>query len=143
LFNEVIPMPISTTPTPMPAVCSQGTAATPRAREGREITLLPRHWQWLAQQPRSASATLRLLVEEARHDRDGRQRLRAAQEACYQFMRAEAGDRPGFEDAVRALFAGDAWVFAALVAHWPVEVRHPVRALASPVWEAAASRVAP
>src|ERR1044072_1961821 len=33
--------------------------------EAKEVTLLPRHWEWLAQQRGGASATLRKLVEEA------------------------------------------------------------------------------
>ena len=32
----------------------------------REITLLPRHWEWLASQPGGASVALRKLVEAAR-----------------------------------------------------------------------------
>src|SRR5665213_1978029 len=34
--------------------------------QAREVTLLPRHWDWLNSQPGGASAALRKLVEEAR-----------------------------------------------------------------------------
>lgn len=89
----------------------------------REVTLLPRHWTWLAVQPGGASVALRRLVEEAAKDRDGRGRRRLAQEAAYRFMSSLAGDRAHYEDAVRALFAGDAAKFGALIAGWPSDVR--------------------
>lgn len=98
------------------------------------ITLLPRHWAWLAAQSRSPSATIRRLVEEARRDPDGRHRRREARETCYQHLRWEAGDRPGFEEAVRALFSGDATRFAALTEPWPDAVRTEARRLAAETW---------
>lgn len=100
--------------------------------QGREVTLLPRHWAWLAAQPCSASAALRRLVEEARRDPTGHYRLRQAQEACYAYLRGEGGDRPGFEDAVRALFANDAARFQQAVASWPEAIRQRARELAAP-----------
>ena len=89
----------------------------------REITLLPRHWDWLAAQPGGASVALRKLVEEARKVSSGDDRRRAAQEATFRFMQAMAGDAPGFEDAARALFAGDVARFEEQVARWPDDVR--------------------
>jgi hypothetical protein len=89
----------------------------------REVTLLPRHWAWLAQQPGGASAALRRLVEDARHvhaDRDGQ---RAAKERAYRFMSAIAGGFAGFEEASRALFAQDAQAFAHRIADWPPDVQ--------------------
>ena len=71
------------------------------------MTLLPRHWDWLGRQPGGASVTLRKLVETARLANGGPERMRRAREAAYRFMAAMAGDRPGFEEATRALFAGD------------------------------------
>ena len=89
----------------------------------REITLLPRHWDWLAAQPGGASVALRKLVEEARKVSSGDDRRRAAQEATFRFMQAMAGDAPGFEDASRALFAGDVARFEEHVARWADDVR--------------------
>jgi hypothetical protein len=89
----------------------------------REITLLPRHWDWLAAQPGGASVALRRLVEDARKVSAGEDRRRAAQEATYRFMQAMAGDAPGFEDASRALFAGDVTRFEEQVARWADDVR--------------------
>ena len=89
----------------------------------REVTLLPRHWAWLSGQPGGASVALRRLVEEASKDRDGRGRRRLAQEAAYRVMSALAGDRAGYEEAVRALFAGNAPTFAEIVEGWPDDVR--------------------
>ena len=89
----------------------------------REVTLLPRHWEWLAEQPGGASVTLRKLVEEARRSRAGENVLRKARERAYRFMSAMAGNLPGFEEAARALFADDRERFSALVAGWPSDVR--------------------
>jgi uncharacterized protein len=97
----------------------------------REVTLLPRHWDWLSEQPGGASVTLRKLVEEARRATAGETRIRRAREACYRFMNTMAGNEPGFEEALRALFAGDAGRFAALTEEWPVDVRDHARRLAA------------
>jgi hypothetical protein len=94
----------------------------------REVTLLPRHWDWLSAQPGGASVALRKLVEEARRTSGDRDRSRQAQEAAYHFMSAMAGDLPGFEEAARALFASDRARFADLVAGWPDDIRdHAVK----------------
>ena len=97
----------------------------------REVTLLPRHWDWLAAQPGGASVTLRKLVEDARRAAEGADRRRAAQEAAYRFMSAMAGNAAGFEEATRALFAADAAAFASLTHSWPADVRDFARELAS------------
>ena len=97
----------------------------------REVTLLPRHWEWLATQPGGASVALRRLVEAARRDPMGRDRVRGSQAAAYKFMSAMAGDEPGFEEAARALFAGDMPRFDALVEAWPADVRDYARRLAT------------
>jgi hypothetical protein len=89
----------------------------------REVTLLPRHWDWLGTQPGGASVALRKLVEEARRTSGDRDRRRAAQDAAYHFMAAIAGDFPGFEEAARALYAYDRRRFGDLVAAWPEDVR--------------------
>jgi hypothetical protein len=89
----------------------------------REITLLPRHWDWLNAQPGGASVALRKLVEEARHVNRGKDRRREAQESAYRFMSAMAGDEPGFEEASRALFAGNHETFKVAIRAWPADVR--------------------
>lgn len=89
----------------------------------REVSLLPRHWEWLNAQPGGASVTLRKLVEEARREGQGADRARRAQEAAYTFMYAMAGDFPGFEEASRAFFAKDAERFEQLIQSWPEDVR--------------------
>jgi uncharacterized protein len=96
----------------------------------REVTLLPRHWEWLATQPGGASVALRKLVEAARRDATGRDERRQAQERAYHFMSAMAGDLPGFEEAARALFANEPARFAAHSAAWPPDVRDHVVHLA-------------
>ncbi|WAC60570.1 DUF2239 family protein [Brevundimonas sp. SL130] len=89
----------------------------------REVTLLPRHWDWLAAQPGGASATLRRLVDQARKtgaDDDARRRRT---DAAYGFMVEMAGDAPDFEEASRALFAADRDRLAALIAPWPTDIQ--------------------
>ncbi|MEE2977649.1 MAG: DUF2239 family protein [Pseudomonadota bacterium] len=97
----------------------------------REVTLLPRHWDWLAAQPGGASVTLRKLVEDARRAAEGANRRREAQEAAYRFMSALAGNAARFEDATRALFAADATAFESFTQSWPADVRDFARELAS------------
>ncbi|MBS7543319.1 DUF2239 family protein [Ancylobacter oerskovii] len=89
----------------------------------REVTLLPRQWEWLAAQPGGASATLRRLVDDARKTVHPRQQRRAAQEAAYRFIHAIAGDLPGYEEATRALFADDRPAMEERIAAWPEDVR--------------------
>jgi hypothetical protein len=89
----------------------------------REVTLLPRHWEWLNAQRGGASVALRKLVDEARRASGDRDRERAARDAAYRFMSAMAGDRPGFEEASRALFAGDQPRFEQHTVAWPEDIR--------------------
>jgi hypothetical protein len=103
-----------------PAVVAAG-----RPRLGviaREVTLLPRHWEWLSDQPGGASVALRRLVDEARHAKPLADQLRRAREATFRFLTAVAGNLPGYEEVLRALFAGDRSRFDALVRDWPVGV---------------------
>jgi hypothetical protein len=94
----------------------------------REVTLLPQQWDWLSAQPGGASVTLRKLVDEAR--RGPKARARAARDAAYHFMSAIAGDRTGFEEATRALFADDRGRLATLIAGWPKDIREHITRLA-------------
>lgn len=100
----------------------------------REVTLLPRHWDWLAARPGGASVALRKLVDDARRAADGTDRIKKAQEAAYRFMQALAGDQPNYEDALRALYARDGVRFDALIEGWPDDVRTHARRLASPAF---------
>lgn len=114
---------------------ADGAPETPRGRGrprlgvvAREVTLLPRHWEWLAAQPGGPSVALRKLVDEARRTHGERDQARIRQERAYHFIAAMAGDMPGFEEATRALFASDPARFAELIAAWPVDVRdHAMR----------------
>jgi len=123
-------------PKPAPETAEPDTTAgEPRGRGrpklgvvAREVTLLPRHWEWLNAQPGGASVALRKLVDETRRASGDRDRLRAARDAAYHFMSAMAGDFAHFEEASRALFADDKRRFAELIAGWPADVRdHIVR----------------
>jgi hypothetical protein len=94
----------------------------------REVTLLPRHWDWLAAQPGGASVALRKLVEEAR--RDPRSRIKAARDSLYRFSTALVGDAPGYEEAIRALYAGQREEFMAHIEAWPQDVRAKLEEMA-------------
>jgi hypothetical protein len=97
----------------------------------REVTLLPRHWDWLATQPGGASVALRKLVEAALRDNRDADRARAAREATLRFMTAMAGNEPGFEEAARALFADDRPGFEKIIRRWPPDVARHVAVLAA------------
>jgi hypothetical protein len=105
----------------------------------REVTLLPRHWQWLAQQSGGASVALRRLVDEARRANKDKDRVRQAQEAAYRFIAAMGENKPHYEEVSRALFAGDAGRFTAWTASWPADVRDHARRLAAAAFERAAA----
>lgn len=96
----------------------------------REVTLLPRHWEWLSAQPGGASVALRKLVEEARRQGSEADRRRQSQEAAYRFISAMAGNEAGFEEAARALFAGKQEDFSAAQASWPEDIRRHAQLLA-------------
>ncbi len=101
----------------------------------REVTLLPRHWEWLGTQPGGASVALRKLVEVARRSSEAKDRVRQASSVGYKFMSTMAGHEPGFEEASRALFAGDQAGFEALISAWPVDVQtHLKKILADAFW---------
>lgn len=96
----------------------------------REVSLLPRHWEWLEQQPNGASAALRRLLDVERRRQPAEQRARQALEAVGRFLSAMAGNFPGYEEATRALWAGDRGRFAALIREWPRDIqRHAQRLL--------------
>lgn len=128
----------TTSPVPAPADTECRPRGPGRPKLGviaREVTLLPRHWDWLAAQPGGASVTLRKLVEDARRATEGADRRRAAQEAAYRFMAAMAGNAAGFEEATRALFAGDADAFQSLTQTWHADVRDFARELAGAAFD--------
>ena len=121
-------------PAKAPSKASRGKPRGPgRPKLGvvsREVTLLPRHWDWLNIQPGGASVALRKLVEEARRVNRNRDKVRHSQEVAYRFMSAMAGNLPGFEEATRALFAGDPEGFNDLIGSWPGDIRNHARKLA-------------
>jgi len=95
----------------------------------REISLLPRHWDWLGQQRGNASATLRRLVDEARKHDEGRDQARQTHEAIHRFLWDMAGDFPYFEEVCRVLDQRDYARLDRLIDEWPRDVRRYVRRL--------------
>ena len=118
-------------PTASAAAATAARAGAGRPKLGvvaREVTLLPRHWEWLKAQPGGASAALRRLVDEARRRQAEDGNPRPSQDAAYRFMSAMAGNLPGFEEAARALFAGDIPRLRTVISGWPRDVRdHALR----------------
>lgn len=134
-------------PKPHPAVAEAAPVAAeaPAARSvgrpklgvvAREVTLLPRHWAWLAAQPGGASVALRKLVERAQRDNRQADRQRQARDASYKFMTAMAGDQAGFEEAIRALYASNQDQFDQQIAGWPADVREHAKKMASASFDA-------
>lgn len=97
----------------------------------REISLLPRHWEWLESQPSGASAAVRRLMDEARKRDPDKQRALAARAAAARFMSAIAGNMPQYEDAARALYAADQPRFEQLIREWPADVQNYLRDMAT------------
>lgn len=95
----------------------------------REISLLPRHWSWLEKQPNGASAALRRLVDEARNKDTEKQRATLARDAASRFLSAMAGNLPGYEEALRALYAGEQGAFEEQIRDWPGDIRTHVKHL--------------
>ena len=119
-----------------PATISRGPGRPKLGVIAREITLLPRHWDWLGQQPGGASAVLRRLVEQAARSDGPKQRARLAMEAVDRFMQSMTGDFSGHEEASRAFYRGEQEHFASLIAPWPIDVRDHLSRLARTAWDA-------
>lgn len=122
----------------MEEALEQSTAGQPRGPGrpklgvvAREVTLLPRHWEWLATQPGGASVALRKLVEMARLSSERTDEVARCNVVGYKFMSTMAGNLPGFEEASRALFAGDAVAFQAHTADWPADVQAHLQKIAA------------
>lgn len=122
-------LPASQTPPP-----TQGPGRPKLGVVSREVSLLPRHWEWLAAQSGGASATIRKLIEEAKKKTSEGSSLKQAKERAYKFMSVLAGDREGYEEALRALYREDKKQFQAKMADWPEDVRHHAFELAKPVF---------
>ena len=100
---------------------------------GREVSLLPRHWDWLEDQPNGISAAIRRLVDEARKREPGAQRARRLRDGIARFMWAMGGDLPHFEEATRALYGEADAPLATLIGEWPEDVRAHVLRLVEEV----------
>ncbi|RYF77729.1 MAG: DUF2239 family protein [Comamonadaceae bacterium] len=100
----------------------------------REVTLLPRHWDWLSRQPGGASVALRRLIDEARRSYAQRDAVRAAREAAYRVMSTVGSSLPGFEEAARSLFAGDRARFHTYISDWPADLAAYLRQLSEDGW---------
>ena len=102
----------------------------------KEVTLLPRHWEWLAAQQGGASVTLRKLVEEARRKNPDAEIMQQSRDACYRIINALAGNEAASEDALRALYADDQQTFAEIIALWPQDVSRYVNKMSRSAFSA-------
>jgi uncharacterized protein len=122
-----------------PAEPARGPGRPKLGVVAREVTLLPRHWDWLKAQPGGASVALRKLVEAARATHAGADRRRWAQQSADRFMSALAGNEPGYEEATRALYGGDQVRFEASMVAWPADVRGYAMQLATAAFDQGAA----
>jgi hypothetical protein len=140
VFDDATGQQVDLDPRGLAAAAAQEATAPPPRSPGRpklgvvarEVTLLPRHWEWLSIQPGGASVALRKLVEDARRAGGSRDSIRASQERCYRFLQAIAGDLPGYEEALRALFGHKPEAFEQASAGWPEAIRSYALQLAGP-----------
>lgn len=88
----------------------------------REVTLLPRHWEWLESNHSGASAKLRELVETAMRASAGKDRQSHAVESLERFTNALAGDLPNAEEVSRAFYKGRMKDVIKLTADWPSDL---------------------
>jgi hypothetical protein len=95
----------------------------------REVSLLPRHWEWLGEQRGGMSVALRGLVEHAMKRGTHAHHARKARDAAGTFMWAIGGNLPNFEEATRALYGKDGATLATLIKRWPKDVRAHVERL--------------
>ncbi len=126
-------------PLPGAAADSEKSRGRGRPRLGvvsREVTLLPRHWDWLGEQPGGASVALRKLVEKARHDYADVDARRRVQERAFRFMNVIAGNLDNFEDAIRSLYAADKEKFATCINDWPKDISDHCWRLTASLWQA-------
>jgi len=126
------------TPAGAPVPARRGPGRPKLGVVPREVTLMPRHWDWLARQPAGASATLRRLVEQAMRGHGPAELARQAVESVDRFMQVMAGDLAGYEEASRAFYRGERERFARLIARWPPDIRAHLRNLAAMAWDAQA-----
>lgn len=124
-------------------VISRATTTSVRTGPGRpklgvvsrEVSLLPRHWEWLESQPNGISAALRRIVDEARKQESGAQRARRVRDAAARFMWSVGGNLPGFEEAARALYAREHAKLDEIIAAWPTDIREHVQRFARQAME--------
>lgn len=102
----------------------------------REVSLLPRHWEWLANQPGGASSALRKLVDEAKGNPASASNVKQLQERAYRFMSVVAGDLAGYEGALRALYRGDHKNFSLHIREWPKDVKAHLLQMTRPIFKA-------
>lgn len=122
----------------------RGTDGAPTLNQGpgrpklgvvaREISLLPRHWEWLSTQSGGASATLRRLVDETKKTSFGKDLVKQAQERTYKYMSAIAGDLPNYEEALRALYKKDKALFKTQISDWPSDIKEYAKTLSIEVF---------
>jgi hypothetical protein len=122
-----------TTETPEPL--TNGPGRPKLGVVAREISLLPRHWEWLETQAGGASAALRRLIDDARKNPSAKEIVQKSQERVYRFMTTMAGDLPNYEDALRSLYSKDKKNFQKLIYSWPADIRYHILKLADPIWE--------
>lgn len=101
----------------------------------REISLLPRHWEWLATQSSGASSSIRNLIEDAIKKSTSKVSLKQQQEKVYRVMTTLAGDLDGYEEAIRSLYKRDRESFIKFTKGWSKDLRSYLEKLTNDVFE--------
>lgn len=100
----------------------------------REVSLLPKHWEWLACQSGGASAEIRRLVEKAMKQTQAASTVKMAQEKTFRFLNTIAGNFPNFEEAIRSLYRRDLNAFEQIIKFWPVDIKDHALHLSKHAW---------
>lgn len=100
----------------------------------KEITLLPKHWDWLNLQANGASGSIRKLIDEAMKRNVAKDELKRSQNSVYKFMTIMAGNYPLYEEALRAFYANDNAKFKYIITNWPKDVRDHLLKMTDQIW---------
>jgi len=129
--SEIPETPAPGTPPPTPQEAKRGPGRPKLGVVAREVTLLPRHWEWLESQPGGSSVALRRLVEVARKESAPEDRVRRSIEATYRFLSVMCGHLGSFEELARALFRRNWPEFDRLAEDLPRDLNHHLRKLST------------
>lgn len=131
VIERMLAMQVGEKPEPL----KRGRGRPKLGVQSREVSLLPRHWDWLNRQPGGASAALRKLVEAAIKSPEAQ--LDEARASVDRFLLTMAGDLPNYEEVLRQFYRRQYGAMFEHMANWPDDIQRHARALVNEVraWE--------